>query len=92
MLAATARFQILRVPVGPSSYLVSERKELLMRPDFKFFDYPLPLRDDAAFRVAQVCRDFPVTFPGGKPSQKQFFSGADIWKDVHSNCRCRSRP
>jgi len=54
-----------------------------MRPDFKFFDYPLPLRDDAAFGVAEICRDLPVCFPGGKPSQKQFFSGADIWKAIH---------
>jgi hypothetical protein len=34
-----------------------------MRPDFKFFDYPLPLRDDAAFGVAEGCGDFPVCFP-----------------------------
>jgi hypothetical protein len=39
-----------------------------MRSDFKFFGHPLPLRDDAAFGVAEVCRDFSVTFPGGKPS------------------------
>jgi hypothetical protein len=82
ILAAAAHFQIL-LRARPWSYLASDRYDLLIRPDLKFFGYPLPLCDDAVFRVAEICRDFPVCFPGGKPSQKQFFSGAHTWEAIH---------
>ena len=89
MLAVAARFHIFPVRVRPYSYLASERYELLVRLDFEFFDYPLALRDDAAFGCRRGLPRFRCLLFRRQTVAKAIFSrGLTLGKLLFPLARC----